>query len=93
MDKNLNNTERWLEEQLPVNVASRVSTSLIQSGSLTCEGFFTVDGVSFTDEEAAAVCEGEDLSDVNTVKGIVNATWYGSLYSAAFQTKTGMNKI
>ena len=29
MDKNLNNTERWLEEQLPVNVASRVTTSLI----------------------------------------------------------------
>lgn len=93
MDKNLNNTERWLEEQLPVNVASRVSASLIETGSLTCEGFFTVDGVGFTDEEAAAVCEGEDLSDVNTVKGIVNATWYGSLYSAAFQTKTGMNKI
>lgn len=93
MDKNLNNTERWLEEQLPVNVAARVSTSLIQSKSLTCEGFFTIKSVDFTDEEAAAVCNGEDLSDVNTVKAIVNATWYGELYSEAFQTKTGMNKI
>ena len=50
MDKNLNNTERWLEEQLPVNVAARVSTSLIQSESLTCEGFFTIKSVDFTDE-------------------------------------------
>jgi len=36
MDKNLNNSERWLEEQLPVNVAARVTTSLIQSDKLTC---------------------------------------------------------
>ena len=36
MHRNLNDTERWLEEQLPVNVASRVTTSLIQSESLDC---------------------------------------------------------
>jgi len=46
MDRNLNDTERYLEEQLPVNVASRVTTSLIQSNSLTCSSFFVVAGMT-----------------------------------------------
>jgi len=59
MDKNMNNTERWLEEQLPINVASRVFASLFKTAETTgttCTKMF--EAASVEQAQADTICAG-----------------------------------
>lgn len=88
MDKNLNNTEKYLEEQLPVNVAARVTASLIDAAGTTCSDYFVAAGLDLA--TATTTCGDQDFTDVNTVKGVINATWYGdgNEYEKNFKIQT-----
>lgn len=88
-DKNLNSTLTYLQKQLPLNVCSRVVSSLIsQSATDDCASFFVA--VGFTTEEAATTCTGVDLTNPNDSKGFLNATWYGGNYMTDFQSAYGL---
>ena len=48
MDKNMNNTEKYLEETLPINVAARVAASFVAADPVkyTCDIFYVSAGLT-----------------------------------------------
>jgi|ERR1711971_201599 len=84
-------TERWLEEQLPINVAARVVSSIVKAAGTDCAGYFVK--ATVPQEQADTICAGQDFTDPNTAKAFMNATWYGEPYQSEFMTKTGLTNM
>ena len=76
MNTGLNNTFGFLETTLPMTVTSRLVSNQIVDAGLTCQDFFMIDSIGLTQEEADTACTGYDFSDPNSVRDVMNVTWY-----------------
>ena len=61
MDKNMNNTAGYLNSTLPVDLTSRVMTSMIVKTGTNCAYYF--ESATATPEEAAKICLDYDFTN------------------------------
>ena len=59
-----------------MDLATRVLAGNIKANGRTCAGYFVTIGK--TQEQADTYCNGVDLTDFNTLKLWINATWYNA---------------
>ena len=94
MNKHINETLSYLNETLPLDLATRVMASKIKASGNDCAFYFvqaTVDP-----KDAVTICDGVDFTDPNTLKYYMNATWYGSYdcpQAVAMIAKTGITQV
>ena len=68
-------------------MATRLLASKIKEDAKTCSSYY--EAINITAANATTFCGEDDLTDPNTLKGYINATWYGSgsQYGIAMKTK------
>jgi hypothetical protein len=77
MNQHTNATLNVLTEGMSLDVTARVIASKIKAAGTSCTDFFTNKYVSVNEDQATINCNEVDLTNVNTVKGWLNATWFG----------------
>ena len=86
----MNNSWTQLRDTLPIEVIARtMSYQIKQNDNYNCIDMMNI--VYGDVDRANKTCTNHNMTDPNSIKFYINATWYGdSKYATAFQLKTLM---
>lgn len=82
MYKHTNQTLKFLNETLPLDLTTRVMAGKIKASGNDCTYYFNQAGV----DPATTICENQDFTDPNILKFYIEAPWYGGDYLTKMMT-------
>lgn len=82
MYKHTNQTLKFLNETLPLDLTTRVMAGKIKTSGNDCTYYFNQAGV----DPATTICENQDFTDPNILKFYIEAPWYEGDYKTKMKT-------